>query len=187
MIRKRTPVAALAATALALTSGAMAAAPAALADGSSTRPSASPAVEARQWPVLEEGQEGFRVSVVEFLLYEYGHYDQSEAEGVFDEEVTAAVEDYQSARRLPITGKADAETWNDIRDDFGLIGPGHHGLKAKAVQVALIDGYGYDLHLDGIYGPETRGAVAEYQSVQDIDADGWVGPVTFRALITGGD
>ncbi|WP_454919204.1 peptidoglycan-binding protein [Xanthobacter sediminis] len=41
---------------------------------------------------------------------------------------------------------------------------------------------GYGLHVDGLYGPRTRGAVKDFQSAHGLVADGIAGPVTLAKL-----
>jgi peptidoglycan hydrolase-like protein with peptidoglycan-binding domain len=41
------------------------------------------------------------------------------------------------------------------------------------------------LQIDGIFGPQTEQAVRGFQDALDITVDGVVGPVTWRALVSG--
>lgn len=41
---------------------------------------------------------------------------------------------------------------------------------------------GFALGIDGVFGPQTRDAVAEFQESRGLQADGIVGPITLRAL-----
>ncbi|WP_017592893.1 peptidoglycan-binding domain-containing protein [Nocardiopsis potens] len=160
-------------------------APAALADGPDTPRSTVVEIEALEWPEFRGGASAWQIGVAQHLLRAYGHYDGG-ATGDFGAETVDAVLAYQEAEDLPDSGALDAETWNDLRDDLGEVGPGATGDRVAAVQYALVHGYGYDLEVDGRYGPGTAGAVTEFQTVQEIDADGVTGPITFRALIAGG-
>lgn len=45
-----------------------------------------------------------------------------------------------------------------------------------------LNGMGYPVYIDGIYGRETEAAVKRYQSDRGLDADGIVGPLTWAAL-----
>jgi peptidoglycan hydrolase-like protein with peptidoglycan-binding domain len=180
-------------TTMLIASGAMVAgvglagAPAALADGPNTPPEVVAAIEAAPWPELSEGQNRWEVSVVKFMLVDFGYLDVNHADEQFDERLTEAVESYQAAREITPDGVVGETTWEALSTDLGLVRRGDSGNLVKAVQQALIAGYGYDLLLDGQFGPATEGAVREYQGVQGIDADGIVGPITFRALMTPND
>lgn len=162
-------------------------APAALADGPNTPPEVVATIEAASWPVLSEGDYRWEVSVVKFLLVDFGYLDVNHADEHFDERLTAAVKAYQEDKGLTADGVVGPATWRALTDDLGLVRQGDENNLVKAVQTALISGYGYDLSLDGKFGPLTGAAVREFQSVQGIDADGIVGPITFQALMTPDD
>ena len=165
----------------------LAGAPAALADGPNTPPEVVAAIEAASWPELTEGQETWEVSVVKFLLVEYGYLDVTEATEYFDERLGDAVEDYQQDKALEPTRAVDGDTWEAITDDLGIVRQGDSGNRVKAVQYSLVVGHGYDLIVDGEFGPATRAAVVDFQTGAEIDADGEVGPITFQALLTPDD
>ncbi|GAA1104981.1 peptidoglycan-binding domain-containing protein [Nocardiopsis metallicus] len=165
----------------------LAGAPAALADGPNTPPEVVAAIEAASWPVLSEGDSRWEVSVVKFMLFDFGYLDVVHADEHFDERLTAAVEDYQTDQGLTADGVVGRPTWEALAEDLGLVRRGDENNLVKAVQTALISGYGYDLLLDGRFGPATDGAVREFQGVRGIDADGVVGPITFQALMTPDD
>jgi cytoskeletal protein RodZ len=60
--------------------------------------------------------------------------------------------------------------------------PGDTGTQVKQLQQAL-NSLGYDVGTpDGVYGPKTEAAVKEFQTKQNLTADGIVGPQTLRAL-----
>lgn len=165
----------------------LAGAPAALADGPNTPPEVVATIEAAPWPELSEGQNRWEVSVVKFMLVDFGYLDVNHADENFDERLTAAVKAYQEDRGITADGVVGTETWEALSADLDLVQRGDSGNLVKAVQQALIAGYGYDLLLDGEFGPATEGAVREFQGVQGIDADGIVGPITFQALMTPND
>jgi D-alanyl-D-alanine carboxypeptidase/Putative peptidoglycan binding domain len=58
------------------------------------------------------------------------------------------------------------------------------GLVVENVQRRLV-GHGYDVEVDGYYGPLTSAAVRRFQSDHGLTADGLVGPLTWPALLEG--
>ena len=63
----------------------------------------------------------------------------------------------------------------------GSIRPGATGTRVAALQVALVN-LGYDLPVDGRYGPLTQAAVVHYQIGAGLIVDGVAGSQTQRSL-----
>jgi peptidoglycan hydrolase-like protein with peptidoglycan-binding domain len=61
---------------------------------------------------------------------------------------------------------------------------GSQGSEVYAIQY-LLRAHGYSLTADGIYGPNTRSSVQQFQGASGLTADGIVGPNTWNALISG--
>ncbi|MBI5515778.1 MAG: peptidoglycan-binding protein [Deltaproteobacteria bacterium] len=62
-----------------------------------------------------------------------------------------------------------------------MIQYGDEGSTVRELQQALVDN-GYDIDVDGDFGPATDAAVKDFQSSNGLDADGVVGPNTWAAL-----
>lgn len=58
---------------------------------------------------------------------------------------------------------------------------GASGSLVRQLQQALVE-VGYDIDVDGDFGAATRNAVRDFQSNNDLDVDGVVGPNTWAAL-----
>ncbi len=58
---------------------------------------------------------------------------------------------------------------------------GDQGEDVKQIQ-ALINGFGFNLIIDGIFGPETQDAIIDFQRRSGLVADGVVGEQTWGAL-----
>lgn len=180
-------VAAVTAVASAALLSPLATAPAAFADGPDTPPEVRAEIQALPWPALAEGDSGAVVQAANELLQSYGYLPEQGLGNIFfDEYMEEAVRAYQDDRDIPVDGGIGDETWSHIRMDFGVVGPGERdGDKVTAVQVLLAHN-GHSVTADGIYGTRTENAVIAFQEENSIDADGIVGPITFRALVTGG-
>lgn len=63
-----------------------------------------------------------------------------------------------------------------------VVRPGAQGGNVKILQGAL-NGRGYALVPDGVFGPRTEAAVRQFQSDRGLIVDGIVGPQTWTALI----
>lgn len=179
-----------------LASGALAAgvglvgAPAALADGPGTSSRVLAAVDGTQWPEYRETEMGWNISVAKFTLAELGYYTPSD---VLDDRFDAEpLMDYQQATDLKVTGVLDQRTWEFLSEDVGVVRQGDQSHAVAAAQTALAEKFGYDLSDDGYetyapdtgaFGPATEAAVRAFQEEAGIDADGEVGPITYKALV----
>ncbi|KIH98620.1 hypothetical protein LP52_11690 [Streptomonospora alba] len=191
----RRAAAAVASTAVALAAG-FAAAPSASADRlNEDQPQLQAEVDALPWDTYTEGDSGHVVRGIQHLLAGAADYDPGDDgfDGVYDAAVTESAVAYQNAQDIPDSGDVDTETWSDLRRWYGEAGPGHNGPKVAAAQSWLVErGHLEESQIDGIYGPNTEAAVRDFQADTCNDAgqclavDGWVGPLTFRALVTGG-
>ena len=62
-----------------------------------------------------------------------------------------------------------------------LLRSGSQGDEVRRLQ-EILNGQGYGLDVDGIYGSQTKNAVKQYQSANGLDADGIVGEQTWASL-----
>jgi peptidoglycan hydrolase-like protein with peptidoglycan-binding domain len=62
---------------------------------------------------------------------------------------------------------------------------GANGIAVKRLQ-GLLAAQGYELAIDGDYGPVTESAVKDFQHHVSIEEDGITGPETLTALMTKG-
>ena len=60
-------------------------------------------------------------------------------------------------------------------------GSGGHSVDTLLIQQRLVQ-LGYDVEMDGVYGPQTEAAVRAFQEEHRLWVDGIVGPVTAGAL-----
>lgn len=164
---------------------------AAFADGPDTSKRTVQTIEGSPWVKLEQGDREYRVAAVRCFLDEFGYY----ADGCLTSEelgdqytvgLTAAVRNYQEDNDLPVTGNVDVETWGSLRDDVGQVEPGDDRSDVvRGLQYSL-NILGDAIVVDGQYGERTTTAVKNFQEHKDIDSDGIVGPITFRAMYAQG-
>lgn len=69
--------------------------------------------------------------------------------------------------------------------DWPLFRQGDEGPEVFAIQ-HLLRAHGYNLGVDGNFGPQTRQQVRDFQLAEGLGADGIVGPQTWAALIDNG-
>jgi N-acetylmuramoyl-L-alanine amidase len=110
---------------------------------------------------------------------------------VFDEELDAAVRSFQQDRGLLVDGivgpwtfaALDAARWR-LGDRLLRHSPGHlvRGDDVMELQERLL-GFGFHPgRIDGLFGPDTEGAVRAFQRGVGLAVDGEVGPATLRAF-----
>ena len=121
---------------------------------------------------------------------------------VFDEELDRAVRTFQQERGITVDGIVGPDTFRRLDEARWQLGdrvlsyvPGHMmvGDDVTQLQRRLIE-LGFNPgRPDGIFGPDTDGALREFQSGVGVTADGTCGPDTFRAFdrlirtVSGGD
>ena len=134
------------------------------------------------WPLEEEGSAGEDVKTVQYLVTAHGH--PTGVDGNFGPLTKAAVEAFQSSRRLVVDGIVGPQTWPQLiievqqgstGDAVGAVQSQIHSRGDGANQVAI----------DGIFGPVTDGAVRAFQTLLGLAVDGIVGPQTWIHLVNG--
>lgn len=153
---------------------------------------------------LSMGSTGEDVEKLQQALKLKGKFT-STVDGKFGNSTKEAINAYQKANGLPVTGKADYATIKKlfgkvsvttVADDPKMNGitkiseikvpattkKGNSGASVTALQQALkIKGY-FKKPIDGIYGTSTFDAVTAFQKARGIKADGEAGFDTIKAL-----
>ena len=103
-----------------------------------------------------------------------------------------AVKAFQASRGLPADGIVGPMTWVAIvvQVKKGSQGDAVRGVQEEFQFRNLSGDPGKGLAVDGIFGPKTDAAVrgfqqALHQDIPSVTVDGIVGPVTWRALVSG--
>ena len=133
------------------------------------------------WPTYSRGDQSEAVYSIQYLLEQQGYALQYH-DGIYGSEVENTVAQFQQDSGLTVDGIVGPNTWEALyvpvvssSDDpwWATYGAQHH----------LRDGQGYDIAVDGYYGPETEGAVEDFQSNAGLTVDGVVGHDTWQALM----
>lgn len=177
----------LAAVALALAAAAAAAPAAAADDLDETAPEVFAAIEAAPWPEYENGDVSPDIRAAKYIFSTI-EINAGPLNAYFDDDLEAALLDYQRAFDLHDDGRLNQETWLHLRDQvFGAWGPGDVDPMVAMIQGLLNAKYNYHLVEDGIYGYWTEQAVRDVQAYHGVGVDGIFGKITFRAVITDQD
>ena len=109
----------------------------------------------------------------------------------FDQATETAVRAFQQSRGLGVDGLVGPESWQALdgarwklgaRTLFHSVPTSLVGEDVRALQERLLE-MGFDTgRADGIYGPRTARAVAQFQREVGLTADGSCGPQTMKAL-----
>jgi zinc D-Ala-D-Ala carboxypeptidase len=101
-------------------------------------------------------------------------------DGIFGPITQSRVEDFQTDNNLIEDGFVGPETWQKL---IIQVQQGKTGQEVRAVQRLLKDKFGYNVNVDGIFGPDTTNAVKQFQTAKGLTSDGIVGPKTWQKLI----
>jgi peptidoglycan hydrolase-like protein with peptidoglycan-binding domain len=135
---------------------------------------------ALDWPVLRQGDTGAEVFALQYLLN--GRGATITVDGIFGVGTRSAVIAYQDTRGLTKDGVVGPNTWSSLTSG-ATISQGSSNGDVRAAQYLLHNKFGYNIAVDGIFGPGTKTAVLDFQTTKGLNADGIVGPKTWKALI----
>jgi peptidoglycan hydrolase-like protein with peptidoglycan-binding domain len=144
-----------------------------------------PADPIAPWPLVRRGQRIFPVRPLQQLLRARGQ--NVAVDGIFGPNTEAAVKAFQRSKGLGADGIVGPQTWPRL---VVQVKRGSRGDAVKGVQEVMkfhdqSDGEGPGVQVDGIFGPRTDAFVRGFQTAVGTDSDGIVGPITWRALVSG--
>jgi GH25 family lysozyme M1 (1,4-beta-N-acetylmuramidase) len=131
------------------------------------------------WPTVRQGQSGWQVDSVQYLLNAQGA--GLTVDGQFGSATADAVRAFQSAHGLSADGVVSAGTWPTL---VVTVQQGASGPAVEAVQDGLAARGASSLTVDGQFGPATADAVRAFQSAHGLPADGVVSAGTWQALVS---
>jgi peptidoglycan hydrolase-like protein with peptidoglycan-binding domain len=143
------------------------------------------AAAVQPWPLVRRGDAEHPVRTLQHLLRAHGK--DVDVDGIFGPATDAAVRAFQNSRGLTVDGIVGRHTWSSL---IVIVRRGSRGEAVRGVQEEfqfrnLSGDPSSGLQIDGIFGPQTEAAVRGFQAAVGIAADGVVGPITWRALISG--
>ena len=135
------------------------------------------------WPLVTKGDDRFPVRPLQQLLRARNH--PVAVDGIFGPQTESAVKQFQQSAGLAADGDVGRLTWPKL---IVQVREGDTGDAVRGVQevIQFHDQSGNPTnHVDGIFGPNTDNWVRGFQDALGIAVDGIVGPITWRAMVTG--
>jgi peptidoglycan hydrolase-like protein with peptidoglycan-binding domain len=137
------------------------------------------------FPRVKRGDRVFPVRPLQRLLCARNH--DVGVDGIFGPQTEAAVKAFQQSSGLGADGRVGPATWSRL---IVQVRSGSTGDAVRAVQEVIkfhdqSGGEGTAVHIDGIFGPHTDAFVRGFQTAVGTTPDGIVGPITWRALVSG--
>ena len=152
-----------------------------------------PTVTLADWPLLSRSSPSSLKAAVVSLQYQLrarGH--DLAPDGIFGPITDGAVRDFQSRHGLVVDGIVGPKTWPAV---VVTVRRGDDGEAVRGVQYQFfvfrnLSDEDLSHEVDGKFGPKTERAVRGFQQALSLDhpevvVDGIVGPITWRALVSG--
>jgi peptidoglycan hydrolase-like protein with peptidoglycan-binding domain len=137
------------------------------------------------WPLVKRGDNIFPVRSLQDLLRARNH--PVAVDGIFGPLTEAAVKAFQQSNGLAADGIVGPQTWPKlvVQVQNGSTGDAVRGVQEVMKFHDQSDGEGPPVHVDGIFGPQTEAWVRGFQTAVGTASDGIVGPITWRAMVSG--
>jgi peptidoglycan hydrolase-like protein with peptidoglycan-binding domain len=137
------------------------------------------------WPLVRRGDNVFPVRPLQQLLR--ARNQPLAVDGIFGPQTESAVKAFQQSKGLTADGIVGPLTWPKL---IVQVKKGSTGDAVRGVQEVMkfhdqSDGEGPGVQVDGIFGPRTDSFVRGFQTAVGTASDGIVGPITWRALVSG--
>jgi peptidoglycan hydrolase-like protein with peptidoglycan-binding domain len=142
------------------------------------------------WPFVKQGDQQHPVQTLQYLLRARGH--PVTVDGIFGPNTDSAVRAFQQQKNLSVDGVVGPNTWSAliVQVQQGSQGDAVRGVQEEFQFRNLSGDPSKGLQVDGIFGPKTDAAVRGFQQalhadIPSVAVDGIVGPITWRALVSG--
>jgi peptidoglycan hydrolase-like protein with peptidoglycan-binding domain len=142
------------------------------------------------WPLVKQGDQEHPVRTLQYLLR--GRGQTVTVDGIFGPRTDAAVRAFQEQKDLDVDGKVGPKTWAAVivQVKKGSTGDAVRGVQEEFQFRNLSGDPAKGLQVDGDFGPKTDATVRGFQQalsedVPSVAVDGIVGPITWRALVSG--
>jgi peptidoglycan hydrolase-like protein with peptidoglycan-binding domain len=142
------------------------------------------------FPLVRQGDQQHPVRTMQYLLRARGQNVQ--VDGVFGPATNTAVRAFQQTTHLTVDGIVGPKTWTALIVSVrkGAQGDAVRGVQEEFQYRNESGDPALGPQVDGIFGPKTDEAVRGFQqalaqSYPEATVDGIVGPVTWRALVSG--
>jgi peptidoglycan hydrolase-like protein with peptidoglycan-binding domain len=137
------------------------------------------------WPLVRRGDRDHPVRTLQHLLR--AHSQSVAVDGSFGPATEAAVKAVQGSAGLTPDGIVGPQTWPKliVQVKKGSTGEAVKGDQEEFQFRNLSGDPSKGLQIDGSFGPKTDEAVRGFQEALGVTVDGIVGPVTWRALVSG--
>ena len=137
------------------------------------------------WPLVKRGATIFPVRPLQQLLRARNH--PVAVDGIFGPQTEAAVRAFQQSSGLAADGIVGPLTWPKlvVQVQNGSTGDAVRGVQEVIKFHDQSGGEGPPVHVDGIFGPRTEAWVRGFQTAVGTASDGIVGPITWRAMVSG--
>lgn len=144
-----------------------------------------PADPIAPWPLVRRGDRIFPVRPLQQLLRARSH--PVAVDGIFGPNTESAVKAFQQSRGLAADGIVGPNTWPKlvVQVKRSSTGDAVRGVQEVIKFHDQSDGEAPPVQIDGIFGPRTDAFVRGFQTAVGTASDGIVGPITWRALVSG--
>lgn len=137
---------------------------------------------------IYQRKNGFKREVYNGVNKHKGHAHVSTGDGPdgrstsnYDSTVTWNIDDLDGAVTPP--KPSQPSTGKKLGDKMPQIKKGAKGHAVRVLQAVLRSVWGYNIAVDGIFGPKTEAALRRFQGKHAKPVDGIAGPITWNALL----